>query len=554
MKKAEKIIIKNNCSLLQALEQLEQTHERLLICVDSLGVLTGVINDGDIRRAIINGANLTDKVSKWMQTKYSFVNNQCSFEEAAKLLTNRINALPVVDHNHQVVGFHTIKEKVEYTDIKIRNVTILGMGYVGLTLAVSLADVGFEVKGFDTNKELIKKLKEGKSHFYEKGLDQYLDRLRGKNLNFVSCLDEAKANVYVITVGTPIIKKEMKPDINDVCKAAAEVGKIMEHGDLIIFRSTLPIEFCRKYAIPILEEESGLKVGKDFYLSFAPERTTEGQALKELRTNPQIIGGYDERSIELCSRLFNSLTHSVINVESLEAAETCKLIDNSYRDHVFAFANQLAPLTESLGLDLYEIIDAVNHGYTRNSVPKPSPGVGGACLSKDPYILNMAFEERGLDSSLILSARKINQMGPVLLKEKIDRLLKKIGKNTSKAKIFLIGMAFKGTPETSDLRESTSLWFLDKLPEKQNIYAYDPVVNAEEIRGLGISYSSLEDGFQNADVVVFLNNHISYQNIDIFSLTRTMNLPGVFIDTWHIFQPMDIKRVEGILYGGIGND
>ena len=122
-----------------------------------------------------------------------------------------------------------------------------------------------------------------------------------------------------------------------------------------------------------------------------------------------------------------------------------------------------------------------------------------------------------------------------------------------KLKFFLLEWLLKEL-ETSDLRESTSLWFLDKLPKKQNIYAYDPVVNAEEIRGLGISYSSLEDGFQNADVVVFLNNHISYQNIDIFSLTRTMNLPGVFIDTWHIFQPMDIKRVEGILYGGIGND
>jgi UDP-N-acetyl-D-mannosaminuronic acid dehydrogenase len=378
---------------------------------------------------------------------------------------------------------------------------------------------------------LIKDLDQGKSHFYEKGLQKYLDHLVGRNLRFTNDIKKAKASIYIITVGTPIIKGTKKPNLEYALKATRDIAQILEPSDLVVFRSTLPLGFCRKNALPLLEKVSGLKAGQDFYLAYAPERTTEGEALKELRSNPQIVGGFDEKSKDIAGRLFNSLTHSVIDVETLEAAEMCKLIDNSFRDHMFAFSNQMAPLAESFNLDLCKIVDAVNHGYKRNSVPKPSPGVGGACLSKDPYILNMAFEEHQLDSALVLHSRRVNEAGPKILRDKLARLLKKVGK---------------------DLRDSTSLWFLEHLPNHKNIYAYDPIVKPEDIKKLGIKPVSLEQGFRNADAVVFLNNHQSYHNIDIFHYTSLMKKPAVFIDTWHLFEPLDVKSIDGIVYGGIG--
>ncbi|MCK4825336.1 nucleotide sugar dehydrogenase, partial [bacterium] len=342
-------------------------------------------------------------------------------------------------------------------------------------------------------------------------------------------------------------------DISYVLKAIASVGKLLESKDLVLLRSTIPVGFTQEEVIPELEKQSGLKVGEDFHIAFAPERTAEGVALKELRYNPQIVGGYDDKSYELAASLFNSFTPSIIHVKSLEAAEMCKLLDNTYRDHKFAFANQLTKLTERLGLDLCEIIEALNHGYSRNDIPKPSPGVGGPCLSKDPYILSSVFKQHDLDSSLILNCRKVNELGPVQVKETLEKLLKKADKKITSAKLFLIGFAFKGTPETSDLRGSTSLAFLDLLPDKQNIRGYDPVVSSNDIRGLGITPVSLEEGFENADAAIILNNHPSYQDINIVEMFSKMNRPAVFIDTWHIFDPLDIKRIGGLLYGGVGN-
>jgi len=554
MKNAKDIIIKQDNKIIDALKQLNSSMERLLICVDDKKTLQGVVNDGDIRRALMNGAALDSRIKDHMQRTPLFVSQQCDFHEAMRLMSKRVNVLPVIDHDNRVTGYYSYRDKEEFIDIKMREITIVGMGYVGLTLAIALSDIGFNVSGFDSNANLVKKLKKGKTHFYEQGLQKYMDHLMGKQIRMATKIEEVRGSVYIVTVGTPMIKPQMVPNKQHALDALKGIGKVLKHGDLVILRSTVPIGFCRNEAIPALEKASGLKVGKDFYLAYAFERTTEGRALKELRTNPQIIGGYDGKSTELAARLFNCLTHSVIDVESLEAAEMCKLIDNSFRDHLFAFINQIVPLAEDLKLDLCKIVDAVNHGYHRNSVPKPSPGVGGACLSKDPYILNVAFQERGLDSTLITGARKINESGPMHVKKKLERMLKSVKKDIRTARIFIVGLAFKGNPVTSDLRESTSLWFLDLLPNKKNICAYDPVVDEEAIRQLGIEPVTLPQGFKGADAVIFLNNHQSYLDIDVFQMTKRMNAPAVFIDTWHLFEPFDLKRLPGVLYGGVGND
>ena len=205
----------------------------------------------------------------------------------------------------------------------------------------------------------------------------------------------------------------------------------------------MPIGCTRKVVIPRLEKISSLQAGKDFSVAFCPERTAEGRALEELKNLPQIVGGLDKKSRELGLRLFGENTHTVIDIGSLEAAEMCKLMDNSYRDTRFAFANQMAGLSEKYGLNINHLIKKVNLSYERNTIPFTSPGVGGACLSKDPYILINNFKENNIDCSLTIASRKINEEAPNNIFTKTSKFMKSVGKDIPKAKIFIIGLLLK---------------------------------------------------------------------------------------------------------------
>ena len=401
---------------------------------------------------------------------------------------------------------------------------------------------------------MIDNLKEKRASFHEKGLQNYLDKHVNTQLKLTTSLEQQKADIYVITVGTPIVKPAYEPNVEYIRQATQSIGKILKKNDLVILRSTVPVGLTRKIALKTLEETSGLKCGEDFYLAYCPERTAEGKALEELRKNPQIIGGFDRQSTELASRLFNENTHTVIDVGSLEAAEMCKLLDNTYRDAIFAYSNQMAQLCEKVGLNLNELIEKVNLQYTRNLIPKPSPGVGGACLSKDPYILMQNFQEFDLDTSYIRAARVINESAPQQIYSRSQTYLQEIGKSMQEAKVFIVGFAFKGNPETSDLRDSTTLWVLDEFKRQgvANIYGYDPVVEDQELTNLEVKPVSLEEGFKSADAVYFLNNHRSYAGLPIYDLIDGMNKPALFFDGWHNFVPMDIKNIPGIIFSGVG--
>jgi len=553
--KQHDIVININSTIYDALIQLENTKKKHLICVNDHMELVGVVNDGDIRRSLIAGNQLDSSVNVAVNHSPVALNLQTTQKEIEKMLSIRIRIIPIIDERNILVGYYDFKEKNSQISIKNRTVAIIGMGYVGLTLGLLLADSGFKILGYDLNSDTIKKLENSIPPFYENGLENYLKLHSNKSIKFIDDVSLLKSDIYIITVGTPLKQNNKKPNINSITKAAETVASKIEKGDLVVLRSTVPIGCSRSTVLPILEKKSQLKCGKDFFLSFAPERTAEGIALQELKTNPQIIGSHDRTSYELTSQLFSTITNTVLNVGSLESSEFAKLIDNSFRDHLFAFSNYLALLAEQLNINLHEIIDAVNFNYHRNIIPKPSPGVGGPCLSKDPHILKSVFEENDIHIDLINVTRKINELGPDLLTLKLEKLMKQVGKDLNVAsKISLIGLAFKGNPETSDLRDSTSLSFWKALPNKNNIFAYDPIVTDEEIEHLGIKPTSIEGAFMNADAVIFLNNHKSYSNIDLVNCLNSMNKPAVIIDTWYIFDPLFFKRHQGIIYGGLGND
>lgn len=444
------------------------------------------------------------------------------------------------------------KKQVKAT-LQEEKVCILGLGYVGLTLAVTLAEIKIKVVGVDTNKSLIDTVSQGKSYFYEKGLDVLVKKYLGDNFQVSERIpDKCDFNVFIIGVGTPL-NAARTPDLASVEGSAKEIGRFLKPEDMVILRSTVPVGTTRNVVKPILERASGLKAGEDFSLVFAPERTVEGNALRELRELPQIIGAVDEKSFIKASNLFRKITPTVINVSSLEGAEMIKIMDNTHRDLNFAIANEMALICESLGLNAVELIKAANMGYNRTNIPVPSPGVGGACLSKDPYILLDVARQAGHHSHFIELGRKINEHMPGHVADKVKKFLveHKKGKNP---KIFILGFAFKAKPMTSDIRNSPTLLLLDQLRSTSDqIYGYDPAVDGDAIRSdFKVKPCAIADGFHQADAVIIMLNHDIFAEVDIFSLLSTTRKPCFFYDGWQLFKRSDILQVKGITYEGVG--
>jgi len=437
-----------------------------------------------------------------------------------------------------------------------KTICVLGLGYVGLTLSVVLSEVGFNIIGVDKNRQVIDSLKKGKSHFYEIGLEELLSKLLiDKNPPvFDYKINNQNASIYIITVGTPIIKSKNEPNLDYVINASVDIGSVLKKGDLVILRSTVPVGTTRKIVLPILEKTSGLKINADFDLAFCPERTIEGKALSELKELPQIIGGYSDRSINRASDFFNKFTCETLNVGNLESAEMIKILNNTFRDLIFAYSNQMALLCQEMNLDMVKLTKAANYGYKRDIIPLPSPGVGGACLSKDPYILASVCDTNNIDSSLFLLGRKINEG---MCQNIISRLEKELNFHSKKlegAKILILGFAFKGRPATSDIRDSSTIDLVKILLSKKAIlHGHDPLVNESEIISLGVNYTTLDAGFNNADAAIIMTNHVEYEKIDINILLKKMNKPSVLIDGWQLFNSEIVYQHSGIKYMSIGS-
>lgn len=425
---------------------------------------------------------------------------------------------------------------------------VIGLGYTGQTLAAVLADVGYTVYGSDIDENVLRFLKEGKSHILEKNLSTLIRKHLNKSL-FVSKPHELKTNqinAHIVCVHTPVDKVTKKPDLEAVKSAFIEIRDILKGGQLVILRSTVPVETTRNFVKPILEE-SGLKAGEDFYLVYAPERTMQGAALEELRTLPQIIGGVNEASVNEAIKIFRRVTPIINCVSSLEVAELIKLIDNSYRDLRFAYAQEIGNYCKEIGLNAFEMINAANLGYPRNNIPVPSPGIGGVCLNKDPYILLDCTRQVDQNLRLVQTAREINESIPKQIADELKSSLDLSGK-----KIFIVGFAFKGWPETNDLRESPTLELLKHINGNgARIVGYDPVVEDGKIRNLGVAYvSNIEDGLKDTDAVIFMTNHPSFKQLDI-NLFSKMKTKGIVFDGWNLFKKHDIESF-GLYYKGVG--
>lgn len=433
-----------------------------------------------------------------------------------------------------------------------RRICILGLGYVGLTLAVAMARKGFQVHGVERRQEVLDLLASGAPHFHEPGLAERLKQVvENGALTFSAQIPEkSNATVYIITVGTPL-DAQGHARLDMVTNVARDVARVMPEGSLVLLRSTVKIGTARNVVVPVLKES-----GKSFEIAGCPERTLEGRAVLELDYLPQIIGADDLNTLHRAAQLFSFLTPTTVRVSSLETAELIKLVDNTSRDVGFAFSNEIALACDALGLSAAEVIRAGKLGYPRTNLPMPGP-VGGPCLEKDPHILCESLAEKGLSLPITTAARQINEGQPRQIASFVAGALKTRLSASSKPVIALLGLAFKGQPETDDLRGTMARPIFDALKvEFPNAEwrGYDRIVKADDIQSFGLNpAAALEDALNGAHAALILNNHPAFQNMPIEKLAGVMAEPGLIYDCWNLFSETELKLPPNRAYFALGS-
>lgn len=406
-------------------------------------------------------------------------------------------------------------------------VCIVGVGFVGLTLAIALTEKGVSVRGLERNEQLVSNLNRGETDVLEPGLDSALDDALERNLFRVygvgvSEEELTKCNVFIVTVGTPI--RDRSVNLQPLSSAIDEIIPYLGQNDLVIVRSTVMVGSTRDLVLPKLQA-----AGRNISLAMCPERTIEGSALAEIESLPQIIGALNDASATAAVEFFSIICNEVIQVDSLEAAEITKLVNNTYRDLMFGFSNEIARIANGFNVSARQIIQAANKNYPRSNIALPGPS-GGPCLEKDPWILIESAHNLDITLDITKSARLTNE---TMISEFLRESLK--GRERIK-KVGILGLAFKAKPLTRDTRGSAAFDVLDffkvEFPEVTFI-GHEPagIVKGfeDEVRQL----SSVSEVLANCEVIVILTNSDSFQPLnEMLSILGKQDL--LVIDFWNI--------------------
>ncbi len=428
------------------------------------------------------------------------------------------------------------------------DVGIVGLGYVGLTLATVLAEAGNSVIGIEKRNDIVEMTNEGVPHFTETGLPDALAGVtRSKKLVAAEAFDDSfTCDTYIITVGTPL-SADGVARVDMIEAAARDIAANMADGALVILRSTVKIGTTRDVVAPILTAS-----GKQYDIAMCPERTLEGKALQELRELPQIVGADDQAVADRAAAVFRKLTNSIVSVSGIETAEIMKLVSNTFRDVQFAFANEVARVCDAFGVSAHEVISSGKLGYSRTNIPLPGL-VGGPCLEKDPHILMESARTRGISLEITSAGRLVNERQPEETVQFISSEIERRGLS-GPLKINILGMAFKGQPETSDLRGSMSVKVLDALKKAHpnaEIGLYDPVTPREVLTSEfpdEKTFGRFGDAVSGASVVVIANNHPSLGHISPRTISEFTSPGGFVFDYWNHFSHLPASELGDSYY------
>ncbi|RII07932.1 GDP-mannose 6-dehydrogenase [Streptomyces sp. YIM 130001] len=408
-------------------------------------------------------------------------------------------------------------------DRPLRRVAVIGFGYVGSCLAAQLADRGLDVLGVDADAELVAGLNDGHCPISEPGLPELIQRgmASGRLRVTGDYAGTAEADVVVISVGTPVRDDGSLADdqLRDVC---AELSRYLRRGQLVVLKSTVGPGTTRNTVLPLLEK-SGLTGGEDFTLAFTPERLAEGTALRELRSLPIVVGGLDEKSTREAADFWRgALGVDTIPQPSMESAEIVKLADNWWIDHNIALAGELALFCDLYDVDVLDVIKAANtipKGDGRVNILQPGVGVGGSCLTKDPWMVWHAARQRGVDLLTAPTARRVNDAMPVHTAQLILAELRNLGRDPDTATVAVLGLAFKNN--SGDLRATPVLPVVRALRGAGvTVRTYDPLVDADAAARLfgARPERTVQDAVRDADCIAVLALHRELEDLDYAAL------------------------------------
>jgi UDP-N-acetyl-D-mannosaminuronic acid dehydrogenase len=424
---------------------------------------------------------------------------------------------------------------------KFRRIGVIGMGYVGLTLTAAMARKGFEVHGVEIQPAILDSLSRGRPHIFEPGVAEVFEELTGERIFVAPELPADPVDAAIICVSTPVDPATHTPYLKNLAAAARQIAQRCTPETLVVVRSTVPVGASRDVVLPPLVEAWG-----SAHLVMAPERTIQGMALRELVELPQVVGGLDEPSLEAGLALFGGFSDQVVPVSSLEAAELVKLTNNCHTDVIYAFGNEVARITERLGLDPLEVIRATNLDYPRPDIARPGY-VGGGCLSKDPYIMLSGAGRSGHLPALIGAARALNEDLPVHVAGRVAEMMQAAGGRT----LMVLGWAYKGWPPTDDMRGTPIAAMMPVFTAAGiDVLGHDPLVTGEVIRAYGGEPADLRRGFAAADAVLLITDHPDYRALDVEDLLTGSPVRLVY-DSWRI---LDGARVTGcgVRYASLG--
>jgi UDP-N-acetyl-D-glucosamine dehydrogenase len=401
-------------------------------------------------------------------------------------------------------------------------VGIIGLGYVGLPLAVAFAEAGERVIGLDTNAGTIEALRRGESQI-EDVPDERLRAVAERLEPTTMARRLALADAILICVPTPLTRNR-EPDLTALLSATTTVAGVLQRGQVIILESTTYPGTTRERVLPMLEE-TGLTAGRDFHLAFSPERVDPGREDYTLRTTPKVLGGLTDACTERAAAVYAKVCDHVVPVSCPEVAEMSKLLENVFRAVNIALVNELAVLADRMGMDIYEVVEAAStkpYGFMRFD---PGPGMGGHCLPVDPFYLSWKAREHELTTEFIELAGKVNQQTPYFCVEKVERALNDLGRPVRGSRILLLGVSYK--PAVGDVRESPALKILARLRQLgADLRYHDPYVPALPAYDL-VGVDDLDAAIEDAELAVIVTAHPGIDFHALAAAVPTVDLRGV---------------------------
>lgn len=443
-------------------------------------------------------------------------------------------------------------------DNRTVRVAVVGFGYIGTCIGAVIADRGYSVVGIDVRKSVVDEINSGRTSIAEPGLNDLVGRtVRSGNLKATHDFAAvAECDVIVVTVGTPL-GENFDPDTRDITQATEAIAKHLQPGHLVILKSTVPPRTTESVVKPILDRK--LPLNGSYLLAFCPERLAEGKAIQEFQSIPVVVGGVDEASREVAGIFWQKILDiDTVAVESATAAELVKLSNNLWIDLNIALANEVALVSEKLGVDALEVIAAANtlpKGTRHVNILFPSVGVGGYCLTKDPWFVHHLGKQMGLELLTPVASRKRNDSMPAYSFQSIQSEIEQSGRKLNQSKVVVLGVSFKNN--TGDCRFTPTRPVIEKLAATGcQLEVCDPWVSDEEAQHLiGRKLSrDIMGALKGADAAVFLTGHDEFKALSPGVLAELMKPKSVIFDGRNFMSKAMKKQLQdiGFRYRGVG--